>query len=33
MTDVLDELRQAGVQSLVIPTSAELQMYGLRDLR
>jgi biopolymer transport protein ExbD len=33
MTDVFDELRQAGVQSLVIPTSAELQMYGLRDLR
>jgi biopolymer transport protein ExbD len=33
MTDVFDELRQAGVQNLVIPTSAELQMYGLRNLR
>jgi biopolymer transport protein ExbD len=33
MTDVFDELRQAGVQNLVIPTTAELQMYGLRDLR
>ena len=33
MTDVFDELRQAGVQNLVIPTSAELQTYGLRELR
>ena len=33
MTDVFDELRQAGVQNLVIPTSAELQMYGLRELK
>jgi biopolymer transport protein ExbD len=32
MTDVFDELRQAGVHSLVIPTSAELQLYGLREL-
>ena len=30
MTDVFDELRQVGVQNLVIPTSAELEMYGLR---
>ena len=33
MTDVFDELRLAGVQNLVIPTSAELQMYGLRQLK
>lgn len=33
MTDVFDELRQIGVQNLVIPTSTELQMYGLRELR
>lgn len=33
MTDVFDELRQIGVQSLVIPTSSELQLYGLKDLR
>jgi biopolymer transport protein ExbD len=33
MTDVFDELRQAGVQNLVIPTSTELQTYGLRQLR
>ena len=33
MTDVFDELRQAGVQNLVIPTSSELQTYGLRQLR
>lgn len=33
MTDVFDQLRQAGVQNLVIPTSAELQTYGLRELR
>lgn len=30
MTDVFDELRQVGVQNLVIPTSTELQMYGLQ---
>ena len=33
MTDVFDELRQVGVQNLVIPTSTELQMYGLRQLQ
>jgi biopolymer transport protein ExbD len=33
MTDVFDELRQVGVQNLVIPTSTELQMYGLRQLK
>jgi biopolymer transport protein ExbD len=33
MTDVFDELRQVGVQNLVIPTSTELEMYGLRQLR
>jgi biopolymer transport protein ExbD len=33
MTDVFDELRQVGVRNLVIPTSAELDMYGLRQLR
>jgi biopolymer transport protein ExbD len=33
MTDVFDELRQAGVQSLVIPTSTELEMYGLQEIR
>ncbi len=33
MTDVFDELRQVGVQNLVIPTSQELQMYGLRQLQ
>ena len=33
MTDVFDELRQVGVQSLVIPTSTELQMYGLQHLK
>ncbi len=33
MTDVFDELRQVGVQNLVIPTSTELQMYGLKELR
>lgn len=32
MTDVFDELRQVGVQNLVIPTSTELQLYGLRPL-
>lgn len=33
MTDVFDELRQVGVQNLVIPTSTELQMYGLTQLK
>jgi biopolymer transport protein ExbD len=33
MTDVFDELRQIGVQNLVIPTSSELQMYGLGQLQ
>ena len=33
MTDVFDELRQVGVQNLVIPTSSELQLYGLRSLQ
>jgi len=33
MTDVFDELRQVGVQNLVIPTNSELQTYGLRQLR
>lgn len=33
MTDVFDELRLVGVQNLVIPTSTELQMYGLRELK
>lgn len=33
MTDVFDELRQVGVQNLVIPTSTELQMYGLQELQ
>lgn len=33
MTDVFDELRQAGVRNLVIPTSTELEMYGLRQLK
>jgi biopolymer transport protein ExbD len=33
MTDVFDELRQAGVRNLVIPTSSELQLYGLRQLQ
>lgn len=33
MTDVFDELRQSGVQNLVIPTSTELQLYGLRSLQ
>jgi biopolymer transport protein ExbD len=32
MTDVFDELRQAGVKSLVIPTSSELDLHGLRPL-
>jgi biopolymer transport protein ExbD len=29
MTDVFDELRQVGVRNVVIPTQAELAMYGL----
>ena len=29
MTDVFDELRQAGVRSIVIPTQSELSLYGL----
>ncbi len=33
MTDVFDELRQAGVHNLVIPTSTELQLYGLQQLK
>jgi biopolymer transport protein ExbD len=33
MTDVFDELRQVGVRNLVIPTSAELDMYGLRRIQ
>ena len=33
MTDVFDELRQVGVQNLVIPTNSELQIYGLRQLK
>jgi biopolymer transport protein ExbD len=31
MTDVFDELRQAGVRSLVIPTNSELALYGLQE--
>jgi biopolymer transport protein ExbD len=33
MTDVFDELRQAGVENLVIPTSAQRELYGLRELQ
>jgi biopolymer transport protein ExbD len=33
MTDVFDELRQVGVKNLVIPTSAELGVYGLKELQ
>jgi len=33
MTDVFDELRQAGVHNLVIPTTTELQLYGLQQLK
>jgi biopolymer transport protein ExbD len=33
MTDVFDELRQAGVANLVIPTSAQRELYGLRELQ
>jgi biopolymer transport protein ExbD len=32
MTNVFDELRQIGVRNLVIPTSGELEMYGLKRL-
>jgi biopolymer transport protein ExbD len=32
MTDAFDELRQAGVENLVIPTSAQRELYGLREL-
>jgi biopolymer transport protein ExbD len=32
MTDAFDELRQAGVENLVIPTSAQRELYGLRAL-
>ena len=31
MTDVFDELRQVGVQNVVIPTQRELQLYGLQE--
>ena len=33
MTDVFDELRQVGVQNVVIPTSTDLEMYGLGRLK
>ena len=33
MTDVFDELRQLGVENLVIPTSAQRELYGLRELQ
>ena len=33
MTDVFDELRLTGVRNLVIPTSTELQLYGLKTLK
>lgn len=33
MTDVFDELRSVGVQNVVIPTSTELQMYGLQQVK
>ena len=32
MTDAFDELRQVGVENLVIPTSAQRELYGLRAL-
>ena len=32
MTDVFDELRQAGVGNLIIPTSSQRALYGLREL-
>ena len=31
MADVFDELRGVGVENLVIPTSAELSLYGLQE--
>ena len=31
MIDVFDELRQVGVRNVVIPTQAELQLYGLQE--
>jgi biopolymer transport protein ExbD len=31
LTDVFDELRQVGVTNVVIPTRAELALYGLED--
>lgn len=33
MTDVFDELRQVGVRNLIIPTSDDLALYGLRELQ
>jgi biopolymer transport protein ExbD len=33
MTDAFDELRQVGVENLVIPTNAQRQLYGLRALQ
>jgi biopolymer transport protein ExbD len=30
MTDVFDELRQAGIANVVIPTQSELSLYGLQ---
>jgi biopolymer transport protein ExbD len=33
MTDVFDELRQVGVRNVVIPTQAELALYGLEGQR
>jgi biopolymer transport protein ExbD len=33
MTDVFDELRQVGVKNLVIPTSSDLSLYGLKPLQ
>lgn len=33
MTDVFDELRQAGVTNLVVSTNSELQLYGLRQVK
>jgi hypothetical protein len=32
MTDVFDELRLVGVENLVIPTSGQRELYGLREL-
>jgi biopolymer transport protein ExbD len=33
MTDAFDELREAGVENLVIPTSSQRELYGLRELQ